>query len=68
LKIKEPDNTQSGSDHKQRRRARFDIVGLMGVGAALRIRVANDSMSLAGGGRQLPVVLQNGDRPLFRLK
>jgi hypothetical protein len=40
----------------------------MGVGAALRIRVANDSMSLAGGGRQLPVVLQNGDRPLFRLK
>jgi hypothetical protein len=33
----------SPSDHKQRCRARFDIVGLMGVGAALRIRVTNNT-------------------------
>ena len=33
--------TYSPSDHKHRRRARFDFVGLMGEGVALRIRVAN---------------------------
>jgi hypothetical protein len=70
LKIKEPDNTQSGSDHKQRRRARFDIVGLMGVGAALRIRVANDTTCrLRAADDSCVCWFGNGrDRPLFRLK